>query len=629
MFILLGATIILTNSNGGMIAFLFGVCIFCTLILIHPRELSRKWILAGIGIALLVAIGLGLYLGYEDVMRKVSIRLARLQLEGHPGEMRLLFWRDALDIIPQQFLTGTGAGSFSVIYTMHQSFGWDHHVTHPENLIVRIFLELGLITGGILLLTYTWTMCSILFHSRKGAVEFGLFSALFSLIAANMVDFSLTLLSLSVPFVSLFAILYRRSLSTQRSNRGKPPLMLRYVKLPVLPAVGMGIFLILLSIGGWLFWKEYRVESDRRNMHAASHDESLSDDSFHKSMLPIIRRHPADYYTRLLLAERYSIDKRSELPMRLYHQAKAIILNPYDPMLNRRYAHSLTAAGNQDKALIHLARAIDGMENESLISKTFSSIVKLGMPLGRIEEYFSSEQVSSIHKLAAFLISRGKTQEARLLLAKGSCTTSRQKRREAHLVYKSYRLDVDYTGLLENSLKRLEADPTDLQAFAVAGEASYLLGMYDRSITYFKSSLEHGGPNRLYHSMAKAALRKGDIAAADEYLSKVLIRGKWGKSSSLLADWILQAEIDIAGKNYQKAISRLKKAQKIAETDWRVYRLLGQVYATLGKTEESLKNYRLAIGYAKEDGEMETAKKLQAFLQKLIKSYSNRTNSMP
>ena len=129
--------------------------------------------------------------------------------------------------------------------------------------------------------------------------------------------------------------------------------------------------------------------------------------------------------------------------------------------------------------------------------------------------------------------------------------------------------------------------------------------------------------------MAKAALRKGDIAAADEYLSKVLIRGKWGKSSSLLADWILQAEIDIAGKNYQKAISRLKKAQKIAETDWRVYRLLGQVYATLGKTEESLKNYRLAIGYAKEDGEMETAKKLQAFLQKLIKSYSNRTNSMP
>ncbi|MFQ3672004.1 MAG: O-antigen ligase family protein [Aggregatilineales bacterium] len=205
-------TLVLTQSTGGL---LLGLPAGLITVLLLTRGRQAVLPVLGVGVIVLVFVG---------VAAQVSPRFASLfDFTGGTNFIRLRLWESSLAMIEDFPVTGVGLDQFLERYRgtyVKPDAIWDSQLNHPHNLILDVWLRLGI--GGVIWLI--GIACVLVILSRRllsitpvpteRALLIGALGALSALIAHGMVDNSLFVVDLAIIFWLIAATLVQISLGT-------------------------------------------------------------------------------------------------------------------------------------------------------------------------------------------------------------------------------------------------------------------------------------------------------------------------------------------------------------------------------------------------------------------------------
>ena len=230
---LMGVALIMTNSRGGLISLgaeiLFLAVVGTTANSRKGQRLPRgerarqAMVRAGLAFALIVVlIGGAVAFGGSEVFT----RLLGTPTASDPTTGRAHFWGVALEVIKAYPITGSGLGSFGVIYTRYDSRNGLFRLEQAHNDYLQTLADGGII-GGILGLWFIVILFRRGFarrethdHFRRGVVT-GALAGCFAVLVHSFFDFTLHTTANALLFLTLSAVATQDSSVDQtQPNRG-------------------------------------------------------------------------------------------------------------------------------------------------------------------------------------------------------------------------------------------------------------------------------------------------------------------------------------------------------------------------------------------------------------------------
>jgi O-antigen ligase len=204
----MGATIFLSGSRGGMIAFTVQVAIFIALIF---REHQKRNLAILLSAFLLLSIGVIAWTGG----REVKARIATLAAEKHSDistDIRLQIDRDILRMSRKRPILGWGQGTFANVYPRFRSFYTDFLVNAAHNDYLQVLAETGILGFG----TMMWFLVSVLRPALRksdkwasdlnGAVAVAAILGISGILIHSLVDFNMQIPGNAALFYSLCTV---------------------------------------------------------------------------------------------------------------------------------------------------------------------------------------------------------------------------------------------------------------------------------------------------------------------------------------------------------------------------------------------------------------------------------------
>lgn len=203
---IMGASIFLSLSRGGILCFLF------TLVFIFVfqgiRASKKKRILVIITGLIFIFL---IWIGIDPVIKELStlLKLTRKSPE------RTIAWKNSLDIIKDYMFMGVGWGNFRNIFPLYKSATlrsfWDHaHNEYVEYLVETGIIGFVLFYGGLFsclfIVVKRWFKRNEVFSV---GITLGGISAIFLLLMDNMITFNLHIPSIAFLFFLILAITIR------------------------------------------------------------------------------------------------------------------------------------------------------------------------------------------------------------------------------------------------------------------------------------------------------------------------------------------------------------------------------------------------------------------------------------
>ncbi len=227
---LMGVALIMTNSRGGLISLgaeiLFLAVVGTTARSRHGRRLPRTeraraaMVRAGLAFALIVVlIGGAVAFGGSEAFT----RLLGTPTAADPTTGRAHFWSVALEVIKAYPITGSGLGSFGVIYTRYDSHNGLFRLEQVHNDYLQALSDGGIIGAALGL----WFIL-ILFrrgfarrethdHFRRGVIT-GALAGCFAVLVHSFFDFTLHTTANALLFLILAALATQDSRVDQTSQ---------------------------------------------------------------------------------------------------------------------------------------------------------------------------------------------------------------------------------------------------------------------------------------------------------------------------------------------------------------------------------------------------------------------------
>jgi O-antigen ligase len=205
---LMGVSLLLSGSRGGLIAFLAEI-IFLVLLTTGTKSRSNLALKLGLAALLFVAvIGGAIFVGGETSLTRVAETAATDDLT--TGRSNI--WRVTLDVIKGNLPFGAGFGAFGVAYTPYDSMSGLERVEQAHNDYLQVLADagiVGLIIGGFFLFrvfVLGRTATSIKNNYRRG-IAFGALAGIFAILVHSIFDFVLHTTAVSVLFLVLLSLL--------------------------------------------------------------------------------------------------------------------------------------------------------------------------------------------------------------------------------------------------------------------------------------------------------------------------------------------------------------------------------------------------------------------------------------
>lgn len=321
-----GAVVVLfaSLSRGGIAAFLFGTSLFAIFglrrgdsVTAAPRHSQRAFL---VGVCFAVAIAV--YLALDPLLLEVST------IRPGVGELKLALLAPAASMIRDYPLLGVGRGAFATAFTAYKTDTTQLTFTHLENEWVQSVLELG-VPGGLLLLgTLVAAWWATARRRDLSWTEVGLLSGVATVAAQCLVDFSLELPGVSVPFMVALGLCASGT---------------RSVRVNGLVAAGGAVLLSLAGASGVLLWRAHPLESTSARILMAEDPAGVS-----MAAREAVVWRPADYLTQATAGARLvEYDRCSEA---LPWLTRAMLLNPTAPEPHLYAARCLAASGQHTVA---------------------------------------------------------------------------------------------------------------------------------------------------------------------------------------------------------------------------------------------------------------------------------------
>ncbi len=363
---LLGLCTLLIPSRGGTLAYVaaFGALLWLTARARRAEQMDPKAPprrrLPPRALLVVQLVGLGLAGALLMAGKEVLEQLFPAEAGDPHAQGKFVLYRPALEAVKEYWRAGAGNNAFQSALppTLQPGDLWEPaSISHPENLLLQVLVDHGVVLGGLLLLSALGVVAALLARSSRPAVVPGL-ATLGFLVVGDLVDFSL-----EQGFGVLLAAFALGTCAAALLSADETAVRVR--RTFAMPAV---VVLALIALGtASMAVADQRIQTDRKLAEA-------SGDTRRALLLRAVARHPSDSHYAYGLAA--VARERRDLKGALSWANRALILWPAHPGAHVEAARALAALGYLDQALLEYRLAWQSGEPKAALLKEVAARTK-------------------------------------------------------------------------------------------------------------------------------------------------------------------------------------------------------------------------------------------------------------
>lgn len=224
LVVVMVVAVIFSRSRTGIVVTVL-VILFQALLV--QMVVGRKVWLAGVFAFLLCVVGYSLWIGLDPVVSRFE---EFQQGGGLRMEARVLIWKDAVNLVREYPLFGTGLGTFGVAFRRFQTSLVEFNVDHAHNDYLQIIVETGTLGFLLLFLPILGLFAGMLGFfwrttpSYSQSVVLGCLGSTLALLLHSFTDFNLEIPANALIFALILGIGYKVSyLEHAKQRRSSPP----------------------------------------------------------------------------------------------------------------------------------------------------------------------------------------------------------------------------------------------------------------------------------------------------------------------------------------------------------------------------------------------------------------------
>jgi Flp pilus assembly protein TadD len=303
-------------------------------------------------------------------------------------------WGEASRVVRAHPVFGAGRGAFEQAYTQVAERGAALRVRWVENGYIQAAVDWGLPVALLLVVLAGASLFLAVRRLAPDPVSAGALGGVVGLAIHDFADFASELPGVALPALALLACLYSRQKS------GVEPGM---VRARVARAAYLVPLLLVVPIVATLF--SPLAEADARRLTRLVRDPAVPVATVLEAGRAAQRRHPADYFLHLVVAERLVHERH---PESLRWLNDAIALNPTHPAPHLMAAELLAATGRMSQALLEYRAALTLSATPQIVWE------RLGARTTNLEELLAAAppDAAALTELGAYLLGRNRTADA-------------------------------------------------------------------------------------------------------------------------------------------------------------------------------------------------------------------------
>ncbi len=584
MFAVVGTAALASLSLGGLLSLSLGVVVLIVWVLLRPLPdappVDRRVVPASFAFLLF-----GAYLALEPFWTKISSRVTEKE------EGRLFIWRDAWSMIADHPWFGVGGGSFGTSFSRYQSQVFPGRVMHPENLLMQVASEYGLLLSLLLLLAMLAALGWLLRRSN-GATARALTVSLMTVLVANLFDFSLNQLAVAAPFALILGALLGQSEKSAPRGMAYERWLFAKVSYPhVVTMAFAGVASLVIALGSWYF-VHHAVMEDQRAMHALVYNKEITAQAFEEQSGRLLLRHPVDGWLHLIASERYSVGDRAALAPKVLHLQKAARLMPYEASVERVLGRAYALVGMAEPAIQAHKRAMEKTPVNRSVTPIFNDMLSYRLNEAALVEAIPPQR---IQELAGFLFQRRSEKPFYTLLSRWTSQDEDSLvQREVWAVRLRLR-DGKKKEALALAKKLVQTYPRRHEGKTWLAYCFRALGRTDEAYQALEASAELGAPlSSIWEALVSLALQRDDSESARRWADRYF-RANTGKKAVRLVVMLAYATIYEAEGDYTATRYELNRAVRLAPDQLKPLERLGDFSYRQKTADEAVTSYERAL----------------------------------
>jgi len=306
---------------------------------------SRAVTVGMLTVAIVCALGLAWVTGRSQ-LSAVARQTAHLGDEIANPMSKFHVWERSEALIWDYPWTGIGRGTFELGFTRYSDVGGVFRYQYMENGYLQALADFGVPAALLLYILAGWGLILAVRRLRDDPMAIGVLAAILALAIHETVDFAVELPGVALPALALLATLFGRRSTEAEQGRRRVVVRYAHLALPLVLLRPAGLELTLPSAG-----------AQAAELQEAVADPSMTTDALIARGEVVRRKHPADYLTCLVVAQRLVRELR---PESLRWLNAAMYLNPTHPLPHLMAAEMFASTRHKAQALIEYRLATAG-----------------------------------------------------------------------------------------------------------------------------------------------------------------------------------------------------------------------------------------------------------------------------
>lgn len=353
-YLAMGASVFLSLSRGGIFFFLAGQLVFAFLLFrtkplavqrFAPRWLAREsWVI----VAVLAVLSISAYLAFERIAAELQTADSLQKVRDSKIQLWPMFIEAARKFSPG----GMGRGAFEAAFPRYQSVFPEVTFTHPENILLQLWTELGLLGAAALVVLGVRAYAGLLRRHSTSALDLAVLVGVGAMALHDLFDFSLELPGCAVALWAALGVASR----SERTERARAQTFAQGSA-----AIAGALALIaFLAVGRGMRTLAGAEQSLQAEIQSGGPGAEMV-----RKALPLIDRHPADYLLYDALGSALSTRSPPDSKNALAFANRALFLRPLDVEAHRVAARSLSSLGRRQQALLEYRLAYEAGEDQA------------------------------------------------------------------------------------------------------------------------------------------------------------------------------------------------------------------------------------------------------------------------